>query len=174
MAPMAVTKQINRMLLAALLLCAQNIYAGPGLPDFGLHTLDGKAHSISDEIGRGQWVLLMFWATDCGICRQQEPMISSFHKNHSSNDARVIGISIDGLEKKQEVRRFLANNELSYPNYIGNLALIGLNYPVLTEEAFRGTPTYLLFSPQGELLGVNPGPMRLEALEAFIKRYSQG
>ena len=171
---MAITKLFNRMVLAACLLCAQTVHADAGLPDFGLHTIGGKAYSISDEIGQGQWVLLMFWATDCSICRQQEPMISSFHENHSGNDARVIGISIDGLEKTEEVRRFLDSHELSYPNYIGNLALIGLNYQALTEEAFRGTPTYLLFSPQGELLGVNPGPMRLEALEGFIKRYAQG
>lgn len=70
--------------------------------------------------------------------------------------------------------RHLANNELSYPNYIGNLALVGWNYQVVTEEAFRGTPTYILFSPQGELLGVNPGAMRLEALEGFIKRHEPG
>ena len=174
MASMTVFKQINCMVLAACLLCAQTVYADAGLPDFGLHTIDGKAYSINDDIGRGQWVLLMFWASDCSICRQQEPMISSFHENHSGKDARVIGISIDGLDKKEEVVRFLASNELSYPNYIGDLALIGLNYQVLTEEAFRGTPTYLLFSPQGKLLGVNPGPMRLEALEGFINRHEQG
>lgn len=101
MASMTVFKQINCMVLTASLLCAQAVYADAGLPDFGLHTLDGKAYSINDDIGQGQWVLLMFWATDCSVCRQQEPMISSFHENHSGKDARVIGISIDGLDKKK-------------------------------------------------------------------------
>ena len=42
----------------------------------------------------------------------------------------------------------------------------------MTEENLRGTPTYLLFNPEGELLGNNPGRLSVEAIESFIARKS--
>ena len=43
----------------------------------------------------------------------------------------------------------------------------------MTEENLRGTPTYLLFSPVGELLGNNPGRLSVEAIESFIARKTE-
>ncbi len=139
-------------------------------PDFNLHTVEGKPHSLDKAIGDGKWTLIMFWATDCVICKQQEPLISAFHDKRKNDNAKVIGVSIEGMEKQALVKQHLASYPTSFPNYIGSLPMIGFNYLALTEESFKGTPTYLLFSPKGELLGSNPGPMGIDALEAFIDK----
>jgi len=40
---------------------------------------------------------------------------------------------------------------------------------VVAEEALRGTPTYLLFDPEGEIRGVQAGHLQPERVEAFIE-----
>ena len=75
-------------------------------------------------------------------------------------------------KKQGLVKSHLETNPTSYPNYIGSLAMIGFNFQTITEQSFRGTPTYLVFSPEGKLMGQNAGPMRLEALENFIDKRS--
>ncbi len=130
--------------------------------------LSGEVVNIGDKIGKGKWVLVMFWATDCAICKMQEPTISSFHEARSEIDAEVIGISIDGPDKMDEVKQYLKENKLSYPNYVSDVISVSFNYNAITQSQFRGTPTYMLFNPEGKLLGDNPGPIGLEALENFI------
>ncbi len=149
-----------------------NAKADIAVPDFGLHTLEGKPYALDKVIGDGQWTVVMFWATDCTICKQQVPLISAFHDKRKTDNAKVIGIAIDGMEKQELVKSHLDTNPTSYPNYIGSLAMIGFNFQAITEQSFRGTPTYLVFSPEGKLMGQNAGPMRLEALENFIDKRS--
>jgi len=60
----------------------------------------------------------------------------------------------------------------SFPSYLSNLLLVSSNYQIITQEEFRGTPTFLLFTPDGTLLGNNPGKLSIESLEGFIDRNS--
>lgn len=165
-------KSLTVKIFLLFMIFSFNAKADIQIPDFGLHTLEGKRYTLDKVIGDGQWTVVMFWATDCMICKQQEPLISAFHEKRKASNAKVIGIAIDGMEKKELVKNHLKTNPTSYPNYIGSLEMIGLNYQNITEESFRGTPTYLVFSPEGKLVGQNAGPMRLEALENFIDKRS--
>jgi len=135
---------------------------------FELKRFDGSEIKLDDIIGKGQWTLVMFWAHDCGVCRAEAPILSDFHKKR--NDVDVIGISIDGAGKKDLAVKFLNDTQPLFTSYITEITLAAINYEVLTEEKFRGTPTFLLFKPDGELIGNNPGKLSIESLENFISR----
>ena len=135
---------------------------------------DGSIVRLDEQIGDGKWLLVMLWATDCHICKQQKPEISRFHDQHKDEDARVVGIALDGMGAVDEVKSYLDVHQVSFPNYVGELAIVASHYLVLTEENLRGTPTYLLFNPDGELMGNNPGPLSVDAIEKFIARKSAG
>lgn len=138
---------------------------------FEVQNFDGETVSLDDKIGQGNWSLVMFWAHDCGICRSEFPLFSEFHNKRE--DVDVIGISIDGAEKKHLAQSFLDASKPSFESYLSDLTLVGLNYHAITEEGFRGTPTYLLFTPKGELIGNMPGKLYITALEDFIERNPQ-
>jgi len=163
-------KLLTSLILTLVVLIANPVQAEA--PDFGLQTLDGKSYSLDNVIGKGKWVLLMFWATDCQICKIQEPLNSAFHEAHVDMDAQVIGIAIDGLDQRQLVKDYLNKHELSYPNYIADIGMVAFNYQALTGEAFRGTPTHVLFSPEGKFMAVKPGMLRIQALEDYIQKHS--
>lgn len=142
-------------------------------PFSGLVTIDGVSTNEGPEIGKGKWTLVMIWATNCHICREQKPKISAFHDAHKDVDARVFGISLDGAGKLAKVKQYMAEYQVTFPTFIGDMMRVMKDYEKLTTEPFGGTPTYLLFSPGGLLKGNNPGPITVSALERFIARHSQ-
>ena len=135
-----------------------------------LQTLAGDSVGLSEFAGDGRWLLVMIWATDCSVCSQEMPRISDFHVRHAANDASVLGISIDGYEKRKAVAGFIEQNSLTFPNLIAQMPTFALRYEFEVGEKLLGTPTYLLFNPSGELVANNPGPVRPKAVEQFMAR----
>lgn len=141
-------------------------------PFDGLIDLQGQRLATPPAIGEGQWTLVMIWATDCHICKQQKPVISAFHDAHKDTDANVFGIALDGRQGLGEVNEYLEEHAVSFPNFVGDYPSVAIGYQKLTEESLIGTPTYLLFNPEGELKGNNPGPIGVEAIEKFIAKHA--
>lgn len=132
----------------------------------------GEFASLDGTFGNGKWTLVMIWATDCHICKEQKPKISAFHDKHKDSLVEVFGIALDGASHLDDVNQYLEEHQPTFPNYVGELPIVASNYTSLTEEPLRGTPTYLLFNPQGELKGNNPGPVSPSAIEGFIERHT--
>jgi len=137
---------------------------------FELEDFDGATVKLEDHIGKNKWTLVMFWAHNCSVCRVEFPIISEFHTNRA--DVDVIGISVDLENAKALAQQFLTTTQPSFPTYITSQLAAATNYQLLTQEEFRGTPTFLLFTPDGELIGNNPGKLSVAALEKFITKNS--
>ena len=89
------------VLVAALLVwmvffSAKPLSEGPA-PNFTLSTLDNAQMSLID-MGSGP-VVLNFWFTSCGPCRQELPELSAFQTAHP--DIPVLGISVDTMATAQ-------------------------------------------------------------------------
>jgi len=112
----------------------------------------------------------MLWTTDCGICQREYPAMSDFHNKHKDNDAKVLGVSLDGYSKIDSITSHIDEMPMSFDNLVGEIGVVAFNYQSATEESLRGTPTFLMFNPQGQLVAHNPGPVSPEILEEFISR----
>lgn len=141
-------------------------------PDLELRTLAGEPVSLASHLNRGKWVLVMFWALHCPVCEENKPDIVRFHRRHKDRDAEVLGVVIDGMEQKAAILERLQKEPLGFPNFVAELPQLAEAFEAAAGEPFRGTPTYWFFAPDGELKAVNPGRVRLEALEAYLARYA--
>jgi thiol-disulfide isomerase/thioredoxin len=56
---------------------------------------DGNLHKLSEYVGKGQWVLVDFWASWCGPCIGSMPMMKTFHETYGPRGLQIIGISLD-------------------------------------------------------------------------------
>ncbi len=141
---------------------------------FEMRNFEDETVRLEDKIGKGKWSVVMFWAHNCGVCRHEMPELSRFHSKDHAFEAEVIGLSIDGTHAsgKQLAKQFVKETQPSFTSYLSDIELVAPNYRIMTGEDFRGTPTFLLFSPEGELIANNPGRLRISALEDFITRNS--
>lgn len=135
-----------------------------------VRTIDGKFTTLSQHFEEGKWTLVMLWTTNCGVCISEYPIMSDFHDKHKDIDAKVIGVSLDGYAQLDTITSHINEMPMTFDNLIGELTVVAFNYEASTEESLLGTPTYMMFNPQGQLVGHNPGPVKLEALESFIQR----
>ena len=87
-----------RLLLGALLaggagLATSAIAPATMAPDFTLRTLNGPNLRLHEQ--RGRVVLVNFWATWCGPCRQEMPHLSRLYDKYRSSGFVLLGINID-------------------------------------------------------------------------------
>lgn len=85
------------------------IAVGERYHDVALPDLDGQPRRLSEWDGRPR--LLNFWATWCGPCREELPMLQRVHQDRRAHGLEVIGIALD---EREAVREFVAQHSVTY------------------------------------------------------------
>lgn len=71
-------------------------------PDFTLKSLTGS--NLRLEEYRGQVVLINFWASWCGPCRQEMPILDRLHQRYEDTGFAVLGVNVEGeVEPAQKI-----------------------------------------------------------------------
>jgi thiol-disulfide isomerase/thioredoxin len=82
-------------------------------PAFAVTTLDGQRVSLDDF--KGKVVLLDFWATWCGPCREALPHMQKIAKNFQGQPLVVLSVSLDNNEEKW--KEFITKNGMTWMQY---------------------------------------------------------
>ena len=80
-------------------------------PDFTLKAKQGGNFRLDEH--RGEVLFINFWASWCGPCRQEMPLLEELHQRYESAGFKVIGITID--EDTSEADALLAKIPVSFP-----------------------------------------------------------
>jgi len=116
-------------------------------PDFTLKTLDGEEIALSQL--KGKVILLDFWATWCGPCRESIPHLIQLHKTYQKSGLEVIGMNLDRGDLNT-VRHFVKSMDIPYP-----IAMTPEN--VERNYGVTGLPTTILIDKQGKIREKIPG-----------------
>jgi thiol-disulfide isomerase/thioredoxin len=76
-----------------------------------MKSIDGSVLKVSDR--KGKVLLLNLWATWCGPCRQEMPLLVELQDEHRDKGFEVIGLNVDN-EQEDMVRDFAAEMKLNY------------------------------------------------------------
>lgn len=80
-------------------------------PDFTLKSRAGENLRLSDF--RGKVVLLNFWASWCGPCRQEMPILDELHQKYKPLGFTVLGVNVD--QKSEKAEQYLKNIPTHFP-----------------------------------------------------------
>ncbi len=106
---------LKRCAMAALVLgssafAAGGDAAGPA-PSFTLTTLAGQPGGLGEY--KGQVVMVNFWATWCGPCQQEMPLLDQMYKKYKPAGFTLIGVNVD--KESPAVKELLARKPVSFP-----------------------------------------------------------
>jgi peroxiredoxin len=85
-------------------------WTGGPPPTLALKDLDGRLHQLSDY--RGKVILINFWATWCGPCRDEMPSIQSLKETLAGRPFAVLAVNLD--EPESRVKKFLSQMKVDF------------------------------------------------------------
>ena len=134
-------------------------------PTFTLTDASGKTATLSDY--RGKVVLLDFWATWCGGCKQEIPSFVALSKTYGAKGLAVVGVSLDD-DGWKVLKPFLAEHPIPYRIVLGDSG-ISKHY------AIESMPDTFLIDQQGRIAAsYRGGIVNMSDIEANIKSLLAG
>lgn len=136
--------------------------AGAPTPAFAATRMDdGKPFALSDV--KGKVTLLSFWATWCGPCRREMPVLQKLEAEYRSKGLALVTVNMDDPDSRDEVAKFV--QELAGPP-----PLVVFPGPRMQEDWRAGTlPTLYVLGRDGQILLGHSGALSEDALRGQIE-----
>jgi thiol-disulfide isomerase/thioredoxin len=119
---------------------AQAVDVGQPVPPFSVANHEGDQRVTRENL-RGKVVLIDFWASWCGPCRESMPLYDKLRAEFPHERFDILAINLD--EEYSDAQAFLAKNKVSYP--------VALDPLGTTAQVFGlvGMPSSFLIDQQG-------------------------
>ncbi len=118
-------------------------------PDFTLVDLDGNTFTLSEMAGEMP-VVLDFWATWCGPCIMEIPLLNEFAQEYEG-EVILVGITSEGEDSEETIRNFMVEQELVYP------IIHDPSRETMTSYGVRGIPHLVIIDTSGVVVGIHVG-----------------
>ncbi|MDU1889099.1 MAG: TlpA disulfide reductase family protein [Dysgonomonas sp.] len=120
---------------------------GQKFTDFAIVQKDGSEDSLSDYAGKGKYVLVDFWASWCGPCRDETPYLKELYKKYKGDKFEIVGVAVwDGMDNSLKA---IKEDNISWPQILGAGEIAQKAYGV------NGIPHIMLIGPDGTILERN-------------------
>ncbi len=128
-------------------------------PNLTMPDINGKPVSISSF--KGKFVLVDFWASWCGPCRQENPNVVAAFNQFKDKNFTVLGVSLD--EDKAAWQKAITKDNLTW-NHMSDLKQ--WESEAVKAYGFEGIPFNVLIDPQGKIIASG---LRGDELESKLK-----
>jgi len=125
---------------------AATVSADPA-PDFTLQSSSGDNVRLAEQ--RGQVVMLNFWASWCGPCRKEMPLLDEMSKRYSAAGFVLYGVNVE--EDNTDAKKIIKD--------------LGVSFPILYDTESKASslynvdamPTTVVIDKKGEIRYINRG-----------------
>lgn len=132
-------------------------------PEIVMNDRDGNPQALSSL--KGKVVLIDFWASWCGPCRQENPNVVKAYEKYKDKGFTVFSVSLD--EKKDAWLNAIQADNLAWPNHVSELT--GWQTKAVTDYGINGIPATFLIDQEGKVIGRNlRGPQLEQKLQSIF------
>jgi peroxiredoxin len=128
---------------------------------------DTLGNPVSLSSFKGKYVLIDFWASWCGPCRQENPNVVKAFNNYKEKGFTVLGVSLDQPNAKDKWMKAIHDDNLTWTQ-VSDLKFWG--NAVAVQYGIQAIPQNFLIDPQGKIIGKN---LRGEALNKKLETLFQ-
>ncbi|OUJ71973.1 TlpA disulfide reductase family protein [Hymenobacter crusticola] len=147
--------------LAAL----KSVSIGAEAPNFTLNTPEGKPVSLNEY--RGKYVLVDFWASWCGPCRQENPNVTKVYNEYKAKNFDILGVSLDTEKAREKWLKAIQDDQLAWTQVSD---LKGWDNAAARSYSVQAIPQNFLVDPSGKIVATNlRGDGLKTTLAQFIK-----
>lgn len=137
----------------------KKVAPGQNFTDFTLDDPNSSARSLSQYIGKTDYVLLEFWASWCPDCMRFLPQLSAFYAKHHGKMLEIVGVSLD--ENKQAWVGAIQRKSIPWAN-ISDIK--GWKSEAAQKYAVSSIPCTFLIDRSGKIVCKNPGLDQMETI----------
>lgn len=130
---------------------------------FTQNDTDGKPVSLASF--KGRYVLIDFWASWCGPCRQENPNVVNTYKKFKDKNFTVLGVSLD--KTRDPWLKAIKDDNLTW-THVSDLKF--WNNEVAQKYKVQGIPKNYLIDPNGKIIAKDlRGPQLAQRLGELLK-----
>jgi len=114
---------------------------------------NGGKTSLDDLVGKGKYIYIDIWATWCGFCKKEIPLLKRFEQQFHDKNIEFVSINVDKAQNKEKWKQTIVDREMTGVQLFAGAPEDELSFT--KDYLIKGLPRFILIDPDGNIVSAN-------------------